>query len=272
MGNCKHAGLDMRMWEFGCRSLLKEYGRLFTCQIALRHPWRLLRGWVDYQRLIVPHLYEDDLLRLFEDSPEDFIRDTVGTGEALLFAPGFCQKPMPGNGQPHQCPAGRPNHSCALIERMSAPEDLEANLPPACRICVIRDYASLALRSGSHIYIMTSAKDIAEDVFVPAMERGLFRRGIFLLCAYSHRPFALGALICGLCCILARFAEGDCRTYETWRAADLGVKNEQTMLTPDMLARVNALLSLAAVERASAGLPAGKGFERVGNIYVAKTE
>jgi len=200
----------------------------------------------------------------------EFVRDTVRSGEPLLVAVGFCQKPLRHDDQPYQCPAGRPNHICTLIERMTMPKDLESGLPPACEICPIRLYSILALRAAAHIYIMTSAKDIAEDILLPTLKQGKFARGIFILCPYSHRPFAWAALVCGIWGVLVRYAQGDCRNYAMWRAADRGVKNEQTSLAPEAMRRVLALLTLAADERAKIGLPAGRRFERVGNIYTAK--
>ena len=94
--------------------------------------------------------------------------------------------------------------------------------------------------------------------------------GDFVLCPYSHRPFVWVGLTCGVRGILVRFAQGDCRDYKMWRAADLGMKNGQTLLTPDTMRRMMTLLALAANERAKTGWQEiRKGGH---NIYVAKTE
>jgi hypothetical protein len=68
-----------------------------------------------------------------------------------------------------------------------------------------------ALRAGSAFYVMTSARDILGDVYVPALERRRFATGLFVLCRYSFGPFAVGVLASGMSARLLPLGSGDCR-------------------------------------------------------------
>jgi hypothetical protein len=106
---------------------------------------------------------------------------------------------------------------------------------------------------------MTSARDILDDVYVPALERAQFTAGVFLLCRYSFRPFAAGLLASGMRARLLPFDSGDCRDYRTWLLADRGVKREQTA--------VCAATAAGAAEWIGRAAPAGpRRFERRGNV------
>jgi hypothetical protein len=106
---------------------------------------------------------------------------------------------------------------------------------------------------------MTSARDILDDVFVPAMMRRAFTTGLFVLCRYSFRPFALGLLSSGMGGRLLPLEQGDCRDYRTWLLADRGIKDEQTTVDGTGMAKVASTLEGAAPSPASR-------FERRGNI------
>jgi len=134
---------------------------------------------------------------------------------------GFCLKPM----NP-PCPSGRANHDCAFLENLRESETRD--VPAACRACAIREIGTLTLKTGSAFYIMTSARDILLDLFVPAIDERQIRSGLFLLCRYSLRPFAIGLLASGIRGWLFTFDTGDCRDYRTWLQADIGIKKEQT--------------------------------------------
>jgi len=62
-----------------------------------------------------------------------------------------------------------------------------------CRACAIREIGAQSLRAGSAFYVMTSARDILDDVYVPA-SGGRFPTGLFVLCRYSFKPFGMGVL------------------------------------------------------------------------------
>jgi hypothetical protein len=93
---------------------------------------------------------------------------------------------------------------------------------------------------------MTSARDILDDVYVPALEDKRFPTGIFVLCRYSFKPFAFGLLASGMSAKLWPLDQGDCRDYRTWLLADRGVKDEQTTVDGTGLASVAGLLGRAA--------------------------
>ncbi len=89
----------------------------------------------------------------------------------------------------------------------------------------------MTLQAGAAFYIMTSAKDVLLDLFTPAINEGRFSSGLFLLCRYSLRPFAVGLLASGIRGWLLPFERGDCMDYKTWLLADRGVKDEQTSIS-----------------------------------------
>jgi hypothetical protein len=106
---------------------------------------------------------------------------------------------------------------------------------------------------------MTSARDILDDIFVPAMRRRAFASGLFVLCRYSFKPFAFGLLAAGMSGRLLPLEQGDFRDYRTWLLADRGIKHEQTAV------------GAAAMADAARQLPAGASprairVERRGNV------
>jgi hypothetical protein len=106
---------------------------------------------------------------------------------------------------------------------------------------------------------MTSAGDILDDIFVPAMRRGAFTAGLFVLCRYSFRPFAFGLLASGMSGRLLPLEQGDCRDYRTWLLADRGIKDEQTSLGAGGVREVASRLPVA-------GVPGTTRIERRGNV------
>jgi hypothetical protein len=85
---------------------------------------------------------------------------------------------------------------------------------------------------------MTSARDILDDVYVPALEGRRFTTGLFVLCRYSFKPFAVGVVASGMSATLLPLNEGDCRDYRTWLLADHGIKDEQTTVDAVAIANV----------------------------------
>jgi hypothetical protein len=92
---------------------------------------------------------------------------------------------------------------------------------------------------------MTSARDILDDVFVPAMTGGTFTTGLFVLCRYSLQPFAVGLLASGISGRLFPLGAGDCCDYRTWLLADRGIKAEQTAVDGDRMGAIVRLLDAA---------------------------
>jgi len=106
---------------------------------------------------------------------------------------------------------------------------------------------------------MTSARDILDDVYVPAVEARQFETGVFVLCRYSFKPFAMGVLASGMRARLVPLAQGDCRDYRTWLLADRGIKDEQTTVGQAAIAGVTRFLGAEPPSRACR-------FERRGNV------
>ena len=217
------------MWTFCLRSLARQYGWRFVRGVALRHPVRTLRAFQQVSRLDVSGVS---------------VEVTGGGPHALdrplsIVGAGFCLKPT----NP-PCPSGRANHDCGFLERLAGND--AAGVPAPCRPCAIRDIGVRALRAGAAFYVMTSARDILDDVFVPAMTRGTFTTGLFVLCRYSFQPFAVGLLASGISGRLFPLASGDCRDYRTWLLADRGIKAEQTAADGERMGALHRLLDAAA--------------------------
>ena len=119
----------------------------------------------------------------------------------------------------------------------------------------------MTLKAGAAFYIMTSAKDVLLDVFTPALNEGRFSSGLFMLCRYSLRPFAVGLLASGIRGWLLPFERGDCMDYKTWLLADRGVKDEQTSISQQNRKIIRELFGNVTEEPDSL-----KKFKRQGNI------
>ena len=137
----------------------------------------------------------------------------------------------------------------------------ESELPAACRSCAIREIGALALRAGAACYVMTSAKDILLDLCAPALDAGRFSAGLFVLCRYSLRPFAVGLLAGGVRGWMFPFEQGDCRDYKTGLKADRGTKDERTEINPPNRSAIREFLRAAAQKPSPAA-----GFEKRGNV------
>jgi len=233
------------MWDFCLRSLFREYGWQFFGRVALPHPLRTARAVLDSGTLDV----SGDTIDVPPGGPVPGLE-----GAQSIVGLGFCLKPMT-----PPCPSGRPNHDCQYLENL--PRSGAQDTPTSCRQCAIREIGLLALQSGAAVYIMTSAKDILFDVFVPALDRGRFSSGLFALCGYSVRPFAVGLLASGIRGWLFPFANGDCRDYKSWLLADRGIKDEQTALEAPKLRTLRGLLDAAANDP-----PAATQFEKRGHV------
>ena len=233
------------LWTFCGHSLFREYGWRFFRHIALPHPWKTLRA--------VRRALALDVSDGMTPVPADGPPPPFG-GARSLVGLGFCLKPLD-----PPCPSGRFNHDCAILEGL--PRSLSRELPAPCRSCAIRELGLLTLRSGAACYIMTSARDILLDLFAPALETGLFRSGLFALCRYSLRPFAVGLLAAGVRGEMWPFDQGDCRDFPTWLRADRGDKPDRTTLAPPHHQAIRELLQAAAPPS-----PPATAFEKRGHI------
>ena len=233
------------MWTFCLHSLFREYGWQFFRRIALPHPLKTAKavrasGRLDYSG-DVTHLGTEDPGRAFG-------------GAGSIVGVGFCLKPLD-----PPCPSGRFNHDCRFLETL--PHSETTDIPAACRQCAIREIGTLARQAGAAVYVMTSAKDILLDVFAPALDEGRFTAGLFALCRYSLRPFAVGLLAGGMRGWMFPFETGDCRDYRTWLRADRGTKEERTEIKPSNRSAIREFLREAAQES-----PRATGFEKRGNV------
>lgn len=199
------------MTSFSFHSLFRAYGWRFLWTVALPHPRRLLKALVVMRKLVVAADCVDVPGK--EETPADL------HGAQSLIGVGFCLKPI-------ECPSGRFNHDCICLESAEA-----TVIQAPCTGCDVRQYGERAMQAGSTFYIMTSARDILEDVILPALRERRFVAGRFLICRYSFKPFALGMLVSGIRGRLVAFESGDCRDYRTWVRADVGIKNERTSLS-----------------------------------------
>lgn len=224
--------LQLRVWDFSFRSLLREYGRNFIWRVALRHP---LRTWQGMNRYRTSQPCE----------AQPVAQSAWRNGQDAVVGVGFCLKPL------HPpCPSGRANHDCAFFEKHLYQTD--QTVPPSCQNCTIRTIGQAALGAGNAFYIMTSAQDILFDLFLPALKTRRFTRCTVAICRYSYEPFALAASIAGLETHLFPYHSGDCKNYPTWRKADIGVKEEQTDIAP---AEYASLLSLLPPQPSLAQIP-----------------
>jgi hypothetical protein len=234
----------------------------------LRHPLRTLSGLLAYRRLAHRDPRRDDITHFFSGSEEDLQR-RVAEGEGnFLVAAGFCQKPMKEAGQGGECPAGRFNHRCLYLAQLDLSQPEGGPIPSVCLNCEIRVIGTRALQAGADMHIMTSALDIAHDIFVPALERGRFKTAIFCVCPYSVQPMALPLLICGIESLVVQFDSGYCADYSQWSLADRGIKDDRTHLSSQAHGKILDFLDGVAALGAKLGKPSYYRFQLEGNIYV----
>ncbi len=233
------------MWAFSLHSLFREYGWQFLRRVALPHPIKTAKavrgsGALDFSGNMTAISPE-------ADSP-------VLKGAPSIVGVGFCLKPLS-----PPCISGRANHDCHYLEHLLHSQTPQ--VPECCRQCAIRKIGAMALESGAVFYIMTSAQDILFDLFVPALNERRFTSGLFVLCRYSLRPFAVGLLASGIDGWLLSFERGDCRDYRTWLQADRGIKKERTEINDSNQRKIKELLARAAEESSP-----NHRFEKRGNM------
>ncbi len=236
--------LDIKIWDFSFRSLLREYGKEFFTKIIVKHPIRTTRGIQRYRRMIREKACISEVVK----------GDWPGNEKAIVGV-GFCLKPL----EP-ACISGRANHECVYFERNLHLADKA--IPDCCKECMIRTAGMLALAAGNSFYIMTSALDILRDMLVPALDERRFTHGLYALCRYSFDPFQLALFVVGIKGNLYPYASGDCKDYETWLKADIGFKEERTVLDPGDFEQIKKILVEVSQENS-----ASRQYKKIGNIF-----
>lgn len=246
--------LNIPIWEFSYHSFFKEYARLFLLRAVLAHPRKTLRGLRRYASYLAD---DPDLPRKYQDAlsipgaPETSL-GTVQTSQPVVGV-GFCLKPQSAEAR-FSCPSGHANHDCLYLET-GTPQQ-------ACSSCEILRIALQARTSGYGLYIMTSAKDIAEDLLLPQVKHNLFPKAILCLCPYSIQAILPALFICGIEALLLAYKTGSCRDYKEWRLADLGRKKERTALSEKVRMRLFDFM-----ETSGDAVSSSQGFKRRGHIY-----
>jgi len=233
------------MLNFYLQSLFREYGWQFFRRVVLPHPVRTAKALLYFSH----RDFSGGMITTSDEEPDR----SLG-GQRSIVGVGFCLKPV----NP-PCLSGRSNHDCHYLECLL--HSGISDTPDCCRQCAIREIGIKTLKAGAAFYIMTSAKDILLDVFTPALNEGRFSSGLFVLCRYSLRPFAVGLLASGIRGWLFPFERGDCTDYKTWLLADRGVKDEQTFVSEQNREIIMELLGNVTKEPDSI-----KKYKRQGNI------
>ena len=241
--------LNIKTWNFSFHSILKDYGKEFFTRVILRHPKKTIKGLNKYRKLILHNETPEQII-----SSQEFFKKWKG-GRDSIIGVGFCLKPL----NP-VCVSDRANHNCYFFEHNLHLQNY--NIPDSCKNCTIKYIGLMSLLTGSSFYIMTSAKDILFDIFLPAIETQKFNKGLFGLCRYSFEPFKIGLLISGIDAYLFPYKSGDCQDYKTWLLADIGIKDDQTKFHSKDLDSIKKILTSSA-ELDSASFK----FEKIGNIF-----
>jgi hypothetical protein len=222
-------GKAVATWLFCLRSIGREYGAQFLLKIVLPHPIRTFKGLKAYMRDL-HHRCADDSDRILNPAPGFPL-----SGPPPVLGLGFCLKPLD-----PVCLSGRFNHDCHYFEHNLANKGTA--LPTCCLNCKIRTLGETAMRAGFSLYIMTSARDILDDLLVPALREEQFKHALLVLCNYSIEPFKIALSAVGLSAQFIPFQRGDCQDYRSWRRADKGIKEERTEISSSYLAAIQAML------------------------------
>jgi len=233
--------LGIRIWDFGLRSLSREYSWFFLFKIIFQYPLKSLRGFRAYRKFcktinqISPQQIYSNI------STNELINEVQNDRSSLLVAMGYCQRPLRTEDQPLNCPSDRFSHDCYFVENYQR----ISQIPPPCTICEIKQIAELTLKAGVSFHIMTSAMDIARDIFIPVLEEQRFRYTIMFICPYSILPITIPLFICATKFIIIPYTIGDCRNYGDFVRADVGIKPKRTFpfnqnheLVLDLLKRI----------------------------------
>jgi hypothetical protein len=241
------ATLGLRIWEFSWRSLNQSYARTVLRRVVARYPGRTLSGVRAYRQWVRSGHGLGPVSPVGGDAAQ------IAKGARLLVAPGFCQKPL-------ACPAGRFAPDCRVFDAPLRP----ARLQPACVGCAVRALGERALAAGASLYLMTSAQQIAYDLFLPALAGHGFQHAVLNVCPLSVQPMALMLFICRMRALLLAYGRGACDTHARWLAADRGDKPERTVLAPAAATALQDVLDAAATGE----VEGGQWYRREGNVYV----
>jgi hypothetical protein len=258
----RHGFLGYRAWDFTWRSLGHGYGRHFLTRVVLRHPWRALRGYLTFRRLANPPRVEKGAICIFRTSSMDLLREAACAEPGrFLLALGFCQKKMATPADPDECPAGRFNHNCALMEGTLG------GATAACESCDVHLLSEHALAAGASLYLMTAAEEITRDVLIPSLENARFQQTLMLLCPMSVQAVLAPLVVCRLPGFIIGYSAGYCADYAEWLRADGGDKPRQTSLHASHMARAIQILDILATERRSLGQKPPSGWRQQGSVY-----
>jgi hypothetical protein len=216
--------LGIRIWDFAFRSLSREYSWLFLFKIILKYPLKSLKGLLVYRKFCntIDQISPSKICSNI--SCQEFITKIKTDRSSLLVAMGYCQRPLKTDAQPLVCPSERFSHSCYFIETHHRVN----HIPSACSICEIKPIAEAAIKAGASFQIMTSARDITRDIFIPALDDKKIRHAILFICPYSILLIILPLFICGIKFMIIPYATGDCRDYADFVRADMGIKPKRT--------------------------------------------
>lgn len=224
----RKAFLSYRLWEFSLKNLWRLFPFYFLFRLVIAHPIRSLSGLASYFRLVKQS--KNRPLMGTVPLSEIFSYSVFSNSRQLMIAPGFCMKPYNNEKNRSLCPAGQFNHNCSVFEKPDLIGTSQEEWPFPCNGCNIGTLVRYAADLNARFYIMTSAIDIARDLFLPALKSSRPLYGIYMLCPYSREPFSFGLSICGIKGTLLTFCQGECRDHEEWTNADIGIKQEQTFL------------------------------------------
>lgn len=73
----------------------------------------------------------------------------------------------------------------------------------------------MALDAGSSLNIMTSARDILFDVFLPAIKGSTAQPALFGFFRYSLEPFKIALYVADIYARLFTFESGSCQDYSS---------------------------------------------------------
>ena len=216
--------LGIRIWDFGLRSLNREYSWFFLFKIIFKYPLKSLKGFLAYKKFCksIDQISPGQIYANI--SIEQLMNQANNDRSSFLVAMGYCQRPLKTDDQPLNCPSERFSHDCYFVENY----DRTIQFPSACSICEIKSIADLTLKSGASFHIMTSAMDIARNIFIPTLEKQRFRYAIMFICPYSILPITLPLFICGIEFMIIPYTTGDCRNYGEFVKADVGIKPKRT--------------------------------------------
>jgi hypothetical protein len=216
--------LGVPIWDFGLRSMNREYSWYFLFKIIVKYPLKSLTGFQAYRKFC-KSIYQISPQKIYSTISFDKLMNQIQNDRSsLLVAMGYCQRPLKTEEQPFTCPSKRFNHDCYFVEYYHQ----ITQTPPACSICEIKQIAEMTLKTGASFHIMTSAMDIARDFFIPALGKKRFQYAILFICPYSILPITLPLLICGIKFIIIPYTTGACQNYGDFVRADVGIKAKRT--------------------------------------------